>query len=46
MLSRFWYLVIALLGATALGAALLSQTVINTRSDENLADSLRRDPTK
>jgi hypothetical protein len=43
LLSRFWYFLLAIAVAAATGAAMLSQAVINTRSDEALADSLARD---
>src|SRR5688500_2363810 len=43
LLSRFWYFVLSLAVAFAVGAALLAQTVVNNRSDENLEESLRRD---
>jgi hypothetical protein len=43
LLSRFWYFLLAIAAASATGAAMLSQAVINTRSDEALADSLARD---
>jgi hypothetical protein len=43
LLSRFWYFLLAIAAAAATGAAMLSQAVINTRSDEALADSLARD---
>ena len=43
LLSRSWYFLLAIAAASATGAAMLSQAVINTRSDEALADSLARD---
>src|SRR5690349_3465224 len=43
LLSRFWYFVLALAAAFAVGAALLSQAVVNNRSDANLEESLMRD---
>ena len=43
LLSRFWYFLLAIAVAAATGAAMLSQAVINSRSDEALADSLARD---
>lgn len=43
LLSRFWYLFLALAVAAATAAALLAQSVVNRRSDENLEDSLNRD---
>ena len=45
LLSRFWYIFLAVAAAAATAAALLAQSVINGRSDEALADSLRRDRT-
>src|SRR6185295_13204208 len=43
LLSRFWYILLAVAAAGAAAAALLGQSVINGRSDEALADTLRRD---
>src|SRR5688572_33297072 len=43
LLSRFWYFVLSLAVAFAVGAALLAQTVVNNRSDANLEESLLRD---
>lgn len=43
MLSRFWYLVLAVAAAAGVGTALLAQGVINGRSDAALEDGLRRD---
>jgi hypothetical protein len=43
LLSRFWYFVLALAAAFAVGAALLSQSVVNTRTEQNLEESLMRD---
>jgi hypothetical protein len=43
LLSRFWYILLAVAAAGATAAALLGQSVINGRSDEALADTLRRD---
>jgi hypothetical protein len=43
LLSRFWYLFLALAAAGATAAALLGQAVVNQRSDEALEDALRRD---
>src|SRR5215212_9588584 len=43
LLSRFWYIFLSVAAAAAVGAALLGQAVINTRSDEALADALVRD---
>ena len=45
LLSRFWYIFLAVAAAAAASAALLAQAVINARSDEALADSLQRDRT-
>lgn len=43
LLSRFWYVILAVAAAAAVAAALLAQSVINARSDEALADKLARD---
>ncbi|MBN1655413.1 MAG: hypothetical protein JXA30_16730 [Deltaproteobacteria bacterium] len=43
LLSRFWYLFLAVMAAAAVGAALLGQGIINAKSDRNLAEQLRRD---
>jgi hypothetical protein len=43
LLSRFWYVILAVAAAAATAAALLAQSVINARTDEALADSLARD---
>src|SRR5690242_11601828 len=43
VLSRFWYVFLAVAAAAACGAALLGTAVINSRSDEALADALARD---
>lgn len=43
MLSRFWYLALAVAAAAGIGAALLAQGVINTRSDTHVEASLLRD---
>jgi hypothetical protein len=43
LLSRFWYVFLAVAAAAAAAAALLGQAVINGKSDEALADSLQRD---
>lgn len=43
LLSRFWYLFLAVTAATAVGAAWLAQGIINHRSDLQVADQLRRD---
>jgi hypothetical protein len=45
LLSRFWYVFLALAAAAATAAALLSQAVINARADEALAETLQRDRT-
>jgi hypothetical protein len=45
LLSRFWYIFLAVAAAAATSAALLAQSVINARSDEALASSLQRDRT-
>jgi hypothetical protein len=43
LLSRFWYILLAVAAAAATAAAMLALSVINGRSDEALANSLRRD---
>ncbi len=43
LLSRFWYVFLAVATAAAVAAALLAQAVINGRSDEALAETLQRD---
>src|SRR5688572_15809530 len=43
LLSRFWYVFLAVAAAAATAAALPAQSVINRRPDEALADSLARD---
>jgi hypothetical protein len=43
LLSRFWYVFLAVAAAAAAAAALLGQSVVNGRTDEALADSLARD---
>src|SRR4051812_14086 len=43
LLSRFWYLFLAVSAAAAAAAALLSQGIINDKANEQLADALRRD---
>jgi hypothetical protein len=43
LLSRFWYVFLAVAAAAACGAALLGTAVINSRSDDALADALARD---
>jgi hypothetical protein len=45
LLSRFWYVFLAVAAAAALSLALLAQAVINARSDEALTASLQRDRT-
>jgi len=46
LLSRFWYLFLAVSAAAALGTALLGQGIINGKSDRNTKDLLRRDWTQ
>src|SRR5262245_1307324 len=43
LLSRFWYVLLAVAAAAGTGAALLSQAVINARTDESLAENLAHD---
>ena len=43
LLSRFWYLFLAVAATTALAAALLAQGMVNRQYDSDLQDSLRRD---
>jgi hypothetical protein len=43
LLSRFWYVFLAVATAAAVAAALLAQTVINGRADEALSEALQRD---
>ena len=43
LLSRFWYLFLAICAGGAVGAAMLAQGIINNRSDEQLTEALRRD---
>jgi hypothetical protein len=43
LLSRFWYLFLAVTAAAAVGAALLAQGIINRQSDLQVGDQLRRD---
>jgi hypothetical protein len=46
LLSRFWYIFLAVAAAGAAGAALLAQGVINRQAIEHSADELRRDRTE
>ncbi len=43
LLSRFWYILLAVAAAAATGAALLAQGIINDKSLEQVASELRRD---
>jgi hypothetical protein len=43
LLSRFWYIFLAVTAAAAVGAALLAQGVINRVASEHIADELHRD---
>ena len=43
LLSRFWYIFLAVTAAAAAGAALLAQGVINRAATEHVADELHRD---
>ncbi|HEX7479675.1 MAG TPA: MXAN_5187 family protein [Polyangiales bacterium] len=43
LLSRFWYLFLAVSTAAATGAALLAQGIINDKATEQVTDQLRRD---
>jgi hypothetical protein len=43
LLSRFWYLFLAVTAAAAVGAALLAQGIINRQSGLQVGDQLRRD---
>src|SRR5262245_48348542 len=43
LLSRFWYVILAVAAAAGTGAALLAQAVINARTDANLAENLAHD---
>src|SRR5262245_39447034 len=43
LLSRFWYIFLAVTAGAAAGAALLSQGIINARTQEQVTDQLRRD---
>jgi hypothetical protein len=45
LLSRFWYVFLAVAAAAAISLALLAQAVINARSDDALTASLKRDRT-
>lgn len=46
LLSRFWYIFLAVATAGAVGAALLAQGVINRQAIEHSADDLARDRTE
>jgi hypothetical protein len=46
LLSRFWYIFMAVLAAAAASAALLSMGVINRQAIEHAGDELRRDRTE
>jgi hypothetical protein len=46
LLSRFWYLFLAVSAAAALAAALLGRGIVNRLSDKQVADQLRRDRTE
>ncbi|MET0388674.1 MAG: MXAN_5187 family protein [Polyangiales bacterium] len=46
LLSRFWYIFLAVLAAAAASAALLSLGVINRQAVEHVGDELRRDRTE
>jgi hypothetical protein len=43
LLSRFWYIFLAVTAGAAAGAALLSQGIINARTQDQVSDQLRRD---
>lgn len=43
LLSRFWYIFLAITAGAAASAALLSQGIINARTQDQVADQLRRD---
>jgi hypothetical protein len=43
LLSRFWYIFLAVTAAAAIGAALLAQGIINHQASEHVADELFRD---
>jgi hypothetical protein len=43
LLSRFWYIFLAVTAGAAAGAALLSQGIINAHTHDQTADQLRRD---
>jgi hypothetical protein len=45
LLSRFWYIIVAVAAAASAGAALLGQGVLNRQSTEHVADELARDRT-
>jgi hypothetical protein len=43
LLSRFWYIFLAVTAGAAAGAAILSQGIINARTQVQIEDQLRRD---
>ena len=43
LLSRFWYIFLAVAAGAGAGAGLLGQGILNQQRDDQLADSLRRD---
>jgi hypothetical protein len=43
LLSRFWYIFLAVAASAAIGAALLAQGVINRQAAEHIGDELHRD---
>ncbi len=43
LLSRFWYIFLAVTATAAAGAALMSQGIINARTSDSVSDQLRRD---
>jgi hypothetical protein len=43
LLSRFWYIFLAIAVGAATGAALLAQTAVNARSEDALAQTLQHD---
>jgi len=45
LLTRFWYIILAVIAAAGASAALLSLGVINRQGAEHVADELRRDRT-
>lgn len=45
LLTRFWYIILAVIAAAGASAALLSLGVINRQGTEHVADELRRDRT-